>query len=123
MQYFMHGFTGGNLLSFYANLTSTCPSDASEFLRRYPLPDRPISDTYDDSTHRRVNLSKRFLSAIKVICGRTGGENDGEYDYEEEEEEEAAQDMYGSFIGSDSTFHWTPTYIQEFREELEKYVS
>ena len=95
------------------------PSDASEFLRRYPLPDRPISDTYDDSTHRRSNISKRFLSAVKVICGKTGGDGDGEYDYEDEEEEE--QNLLGHrYTAGDDSFHWTPTYLQEFREELEK---
>jgi phosphatidylinositol 4-kinase type 2 len=69
-----------------------------------------------------VNLSKRFLSAVKVICGRTGadGDGDGEYDYEEEEETRL---MFGSYVGEESSFHWTPTYIQEFREELEKCVS
>ncbi|PPR07411.1 hypothetical protein CVT26_013727 [Gymnopilus dilepis] len=103
MQYFLHGF-----------------QDASEFLRKYPWPGRAISDTFDDSTHRHGNMSKRFMSALKVICGKTGDMDDitDDDDYEDE------RVLYDVTETSDvqRPFYWSQQLQQSFREELEKLV-
>ena len=64
-------------------------------------------------------MSKRFLTAIKVICGKTGSQSaDDGYDQEDDEDD---QGMYAPTESSPGqTFHWTPLHLQEFREELEK---
>ncbi|KAF8798733.1 hypothetical protein BYT27DRAFT_7202857 [Phlegmacium glaucopus] len=103
MQFFLHGF-----------------QDASDFLRKNPWPGRAIADTFDDSTHRRGNFSKRFLSALKVICGRTGDTEDiyDDADYEDE------RVLYDATEDSDAQrpFYWSQPLQQSFREELEKLV-
>ncbi|KAG2015532.1 phosphatidyl inositol kinase [Coprinopsis cinerea AmutBmut pab1-1] len=103
MQYFLHGY-----------------QDASEFLRKHPWPGRAISDTFDDSTHRHGSFSKRFLSALKIICGRTGAPDDV-YDEADFEEDQA---LYDATEGSDAQrpFYWSQGLQQSFREELEKLV-
>ncbi|KAK0504617.1 phosphatidylinositol 3 and 4-kinase-domain-containing protein [Armillaria luteobubalina] len=98
-QYFLHGY-----------------QDASEFLRKYPWPGRAIADTFDDSTHRQGSVSKRLLSAIKVICGKTGDPEDVYEDYEEERLFDATE------ADPQTPFYWTPSLQQSFREELEKLV-
>ncbi|KAK2463289.1 hypothetical protein APHAL10511_004944 [Amanita phalloides] len=102
MQYFLHGY-----------------QDASEFLRRHPWPGRSISDTFDDSTHRQGNVSKRFLSTVTIVCGRTGDSEDlyDDVDYEDERQlfDMAEQD-------SERPFYWSAALQQSFREELEKLV-
>lgn len=94
--------------------------DASDFLRRYPWPGRAISDTFDDSTHRQGNVSKRFMSAMKIICGKTGDTEDiyDDTDYEDE------RVLYDATEASDMQrpFYWSQQLQQSFREELEKYV-
>ncbi|KAG7449538.1 uncharacterized protein BT62DRAFT_928253 [Guyanagaster necrorhizus] len=99
MQYFLHGYL-----------------DASEFLRKYPWPGRAIADTFDDSTHRQGSLSKRLLSAVKVICGKTGDPEDVYEDYEEDRLFDATE------TDPQTPFYWTPALQQSFREELEKLV-
>ncbi|KAI0277425.1 hypothetical protein BGY98DRAFT_1089954 [Russula aff. rugulosa BPL654] len=99
MQCFMHGF-----------------QDASDFLRSHPWPGRSIADTFDDSTHRASNLTKRFLGAIKVICGRTGAES---YDDEADMEYERAL-FDASEGGHNQPFYWSADLQRSFREELEK---
>ncbi|TFK75459.1 hypothetical protein BDN72DRAFT_868130 [Pluteus cervinus] len=103
MQYFLHGY-----------------QDASEFLRKNPWPGRAISDTFDDSNHRKGGVYKRFLGAMKVICGKTG-DNDDLYedaDYEDE------RHLFDATENEDSQqpFYWTQVLQQSFREELEKLV-
>ncbi|KAK7045573.1 Phosphatidylinositol 4-kinase LSB6 [Paramarasmius palmivorus] len=100
MQFFLHGYT-----------------DASDFLRKHPWPGRSIADTFDDSTHRQGGFSKRFLSAIKVVCGRTGDTDDLYDDYEDERLFDATEANNGSGM-----FYWSPALQQSFREELEKLV-
>ncbi|KAF9478605.1 hypothetical protein BDN70DRAFT_942161 [Pholiota conissans] len=104
MQYFLHGF-----------------QDASDFLRKYPWPGRAISDTFDDSTHRQGNVSKRFMSAMKIICGKTGDAEDV-YDADDYEDERV---LYDATESSDvqRPFYWSQQLQQSFREELEKFVS
>lgn len=88
--------------------------DASEFLRAHPVPGRSISDTFDDSTHRTGGATKRCLSALQVICGRTGDEDLIDDDDDDER-------LYGGYSNSGSErFHWTKLLQQDFREELEK---
>ncbi|KAK0212691.1 phosphatidylinositol 3 and 4-kinase-domain-containing protein [Desarmillaria ectypa] len=99
LQYFLHGY-----------------QDASEFLRKYPWPGRAIADTFDDSTHRQGSVSKRLLSAAKVICGKTGDPEDVYEDYEEERLFDATE------ADPQTPFYWTPVLQQSFREELEKLV-
>ncbi|KAI0298495.1 phosphatidylinositol 3 and 4-kinase-domain-containing protein [Russula brevipes] len=99
MQCFMHGF-----------------QDASDFLRNHPWPGRSIADTFDDSTHRASNFTKRFLGAVKVICGRTGTEG-----YDDEADMEYERALFDASEGDyDRTFYWSAALQQSFREELEK---
>ncbi|PPQ67287.1 hypothetical protein CVT25_005871 [Psilocybe cyanescens] len=104
LQYFLHGF-----------------QDASDFLRKHPWPGRAISDTFDDSTHRQGNVSKRFMSAMKVICGKTGDTEDiyDDVDYEDE------RVLYDATEASEvqRPFYWSQQLQQSFREELEKSIS
>ena len=90
--------------------------DASDFLRSHPWPGRSIADTFDDSTHRASNFTKRFLGTIKVICGRTGTEGlDDEIDMEYE------RALFDASEGDyNQPFYWSATLQQSFREELEK---
>lgn len=93
-------------------------SDASDFLRKHPWPGRSIADTFDDSSHRKGLPTKRFLSALKIICGRTGDED---IDDEDPEEERALFDVTED-NESGRPFYWSRALQQSFREELEKYV-
>ncbi|GBE81198.1 Phosphatidylinositol 4-kinase lsb6 [Sparassis crispa] len=102
MQYFLHGYT-----------------DASDFLRKYPWPGRAISDTFDDSSHRRGIFSKKFLSTLKIICGKTGEEEDM-YDEDDREDERVLFDVTETRTGQ--PFYWSPALQDNFREELEKLV-
>jgi len=77
---------------------------------------RSIADTFDDSTHRASNLTKRFLGTIKVVCGRTGAES---YDDEADMEYERAL-FDSSDEGHNQPFYWSAGLQQSFREELEK---
>ena len=60
--------------------------DASEFLRKHPWPGRAISDTFDDDTHRKRKWSKKFWSTMKIVCGKTGVEEET-WDEDEREDE------------------------------------
>ncbi|KAH9040670.1 phosphatidylinositol 3 and 4-kinase-domain-containing protein [Lactarius pseudohatsudake] len=101
MQCFMHGF-----------------QDSSDFLRSHPWPGRSIADTFDDSTHRATNFTKRFLGAVKVICGRTGAES-----YDDESDMEYDRALYDASEGDPNRpFYWSAALQQSFREELEKLV-
>jgi hypothetical protein len=91
-------------------------ADASDFLRKHPWPGRAISDTFDDTTHRKGGFAKKFMSAMKVVCGRTGQEEDLFEDDEIEEQSVLFDDESGR------PFYWTRQLQQSFREELEKYV-
>ena len=94
--------------------------DASDFLRKHPWPGRSIRDTFDDSTHRTGKLYKRFLSAIKVVCGKTGDEDENNdlYDFDEERMlYDVSEDD-----GTSHPFYWSTVLQQSFREELEKYA-
>lgn len=121
MQYFLHGFQGLLVLgtSCFECRGFSLFLDASDFLRKYPWPGRAISDTFDDSTHRQGNVSKRFLGAMKIICGKTGDTDDAydDHDYEDD------RHLYDASEGSDVNrpFYWTQTLQQSFREELEKW--
>lgn len=92
--------------------------DASEFLRKHPWPGRAISDTFDDSNHRQKNLSRRFLNAFRIICGRTGDADElfDDADYEDE------RHLFDATETDDiqRPFYWSQTLQQNFREELEK---
>ncbi|KAJ6609906.1 phosphatidylinositol 3 and 4-kinase-domain-containing protein [Mycena sp. CBHHK59/15] len=99
MQFFLSGF-----------------QDASEFLRKHPWPGRAIADTFDDSTHRQGGLSKRFLSALQIVCGRTG-ETEDMYDDADYEDERVMFDA--TEAGDSRPFYWSQVLQQSFREELE----
>ncbi|EIW83022.1 hypothetical protein CONPUDRAFT_52541 [Coniophora puteana RWD-64-598 SS2] len=101
MQYFLHGFT-----------------DASDFLRKHPWPGRSITDTFDDSNHRKGIASKKLLGALKIICGKTGEDDDLEDDPEGE------RALFDASEGTDGSrpFYWSRALQQSFREELEKLV-
>ncbi|KAH9946982.1 phosphatidylinositol 3 and 4-kinase-domain-containing protein [Amylocystis lapponica] len=102
MQYFLHGYT-----------------DASDFLRKHPWPGRAISDTFDDSNHRKGFLSKKFLSTVKIICGKTGEEEEM-FDEDDQEDDRVLFDITENRPGQ--PFYWTPALQDNFREELEKLV-
>ncbi|OCH91462.1 hypothetical protein OBBRIDRAFT_792290 [Obba rivulosa] len=102
MQYFLHGYT-----------------DASEFLRKHPWPGRSITDTFDDSNHRKGGFTKKFLTTLKIACGKTG-EEDEMFDEDDREDERVLFDVTESMTGE--PFYWTPALQDNFREELEKLV-
>lgn len=91
--------------------------DASDFLRKHPWPGRAIADTFDDATHRKGNFAKKFMSAMKVVCGRTGQEDDL-YDEDDSEEQSLVFDEVAGDSGR--PFYWTRQLQSSFREELEK---
>lgn len=107
------------VLIFYSgpNMNIECFSDASDFLRKHPWPGRAISDTFDDSNHRKGVISKKFLTALKIVCGRTGEEEEM-YDEDDMEDERVLFDATESRSGQ--PFYWTPALQDNFREELEK---
>ncbi|KAJ7188272.1 phosphatidylinositol 3 and 4-kinase-domain-containing protein [Mycena filopes] len=94
--------------------------DASEFLRKYPWPGRAIADTFSDSTHRQGGVSKRFLSAFKIVCGRTGEADDDVYDEADYEDDHA---LFDASEADSRPFYWTQVLQQSFREELENEFS
>ncbi|KDQ57614.1 hypothetical protein JAAARDRAFT_177909 [Jaapia argillacea MUCL 33604] len=104
MQYFLQGYT-----------------DSSDFLRKHPWPGRAISDTFDDSNHRKGNFTKRCLGALKVICGRTGDDDDL-FDESEHEDERVLFDPSEENGLPARGFYWSQALQQNFREELEKLV-
>lgn len=91
--------------------------DASEFLRKHPWPGRAISDTFDDDSHRKRKWSKKFWSTMKIVCGKTGVEEET-WDEDEREDERALFDATENV--SNSEFYWTQGLQDNFREELEK---
>ena len=92
--------------------------DASDFLRKHPLPGRSIRDTFDDNTHRSGRLYKRFLTALKIVCGKTGDEEDlGLLD--DPDEDRVLYDASEEEAGN-HPFYWSEQLQQSFREELEK---
>ena len=103
MQFFLHGYT-----------------DASDFLRKHPWPGRAISDTFDDDSHRKGSLYKKFGGAVKVVCGRTGAEDDM---YDEDDDADSRMLYDRSESRSGEPFYWTPALQDNFREELEKCVA
>ena len=106
------------ILSFLPRLTAT--TDASDFLRKHPWPGRSLRDTFDDSTHRTKKYGKRFLTAMRVVCGKTGAEDDDGVDEYEEEEGQALWDASEAAAEGERPFYWTNALQQSFREELEK---
>ena len=92
--------------------------DASDFLRKHPWPGRAISDTFDDSSHRRGNFSKKFMSTLKIACGKTGDEEDM-YDDEDREDERVLFDVSEN-NQTEVPFYWSSALQDGFREELEK---
>lgn len=92
-------------------------ADASEFLRKHPWPGRSITDTFDDDTHRKSKFSKKFWSTMKIVCGKTGVDEES-WEEEEREDERVLFDATESV--SPTEFYWTPALQDSFREELEK---
>lgn len=103
-----------------AVLTYNHGLDASEFLRKHPWPGRAIADTFDDSNHRHGNISKRILSTLNIMCGKTG-DGDELYDEADYEDERVLFDATESG-DTERPFYWTQSLQQNFRQELEKYV-
>ncbi|KAG8758774.1 phosphatidyl inositol kinase [Serendipita sp. 396] len=96
-QTFLHGYT-----------------DASIFLRTNPWPGRPISETFDDETHRSGITSKRIIGALNILCGRTGEEEESDLD------DDQLRTLYG--LPESADFYWSLALQQDFRLELEKLV-
>lgn len=118
MQYFLHGFQGKLQYCLVIGIRFYVPTDASDFLRKHPLPGRAIADTFDDSTHRQGGFSKRFLNTVKIVCGRTG-DTDDVYDDADYEDERVLFDATEA-SGPQQHFYWSQLLQQSFREELEK---
>lgn len=59
------------------------------------------------------------MSAVNVVCGKTGAEEEV-YDDDEENDDRILYDA--SEDRSGQPFYWTPGLQDSFREELEKYV-
>ena len=119
MQYFLHGFTGRiREYDFQTlNVPNCLAADASDFLRKHPWPGRAISDTFDDANHRKGGFTKKFMAAMKVICGRTGQE-DELFDDDDDTEEQTV--IFNHDHVSDRPFYWTRQLQNSFRQELEK---
>lgn len=117
MQYFLHGYTGISPLHGPLQTYAHVRLDASEFLRKHPWPGRAISDTFDDSNHRKGGFTKKCLTTLKIVCGRTGEDEDIS-DEDDREEERVLFDATESRQGQ--PFYWTPALQDNFREELEK---
>lgn len=117
MQYFLHGYTGKILPFHFVPCSLILASDASEFLRKHPFPGRAISDTFDDNSHRQGSFTKRMMSGINVLCGRTGDIEDDFDEYDEERLFDATESTIGQ-----RDFYWSPALQRSFREELEKLV-
>ncbi|KAK4703957.1 phosphatidylinositol 4-kinase type 2, partial [Phenoliferia sp. Uapishka_3] len=96
--------------------------DASDFLRKYPYPGRPLAQTLDPSPRRRKRIT--LFSPFRCLCGRA----------EAEEEDDPDGDGWG-WGGEDGgavprgvrregglPFKWTQEMMNSFREELEKLV-
>ncbi|SGZ30410.1 BQ5605_C048g12353 [Microbotryum silenes-dioicae] len=106
--------------------------DASDFLREFPLPGRPESQTMDRKNYRkgRGNL----LGPLRCLCGRVGADVDDDDEEDEDGEphpsldNEAPSRRFGFLSGGASTtpdeagFKWTEEMLESFREELEKLV-
>lgn len=118
MQYFLHGFTGTFNTWLGSPDTYLVTTDASDFLRKHPWPGRAISDTFDDSSHRRGNFTKKFMTTMKVVCGRTG-EDEDMFDDEDREDERVLFDV-SEHNQSTTPFYWSAALQDNFREELEK---
>jgi phosphatidylinositol 4-kinase type 2 len=119
MQYFLNGYRGKAASFSMSRCIYLGDLDASDFLRKHPWPGRAISDTFDDATHRKGNITKRFLSAMKIICGKTGDEDQDMYDDADQEDDRVLFDV--TDVGeSGAPFYWTQVLQQSFREELEK---
>ncbi|KZO97570.1 hypothetical protein CALVIDRAFT_479867 [Calocera viscosa TUFC12733] len=97
LQTFMHGF-----------------KDASDFFRLHPL-----GESYDYEAHRTGMLTKRFWSAMGLVCGRAG-------DLEEMESEEWAEEQSKGYHAAEeageSGFAWNQENVASFQEELERLV-
>ena len=76
---------------------------------------RRRSDTFGDDPHRKGSLQKKFLTALKIVCGKTGAEDDY---YDDDDVTERLYDRSESHSGE--PFYWTPALQDSFREELEK---
>ncbi|SCZ87958.1 BZ3500_MvSof-1268-A1-R1_Chr2-1g04091 [Microbotryum saponariae] len=111
--------------------------DASDFLREFPLPGRPESQTMDRRSYRkgRGNL----LGPLRCLCGRVGADVDDDDEEDEDGEGEphrlldseapSRRGTFGFLSGGASTtpddetgFKWTEEMLESFREELEKLV-
>ncbi|OBZ68177.1 Phosphatidylinositol 4-kinase lsb6 [Grifola frondosa] len=78
-------------------------TDASDFLRKHP----------------KGSFYKKFLSTLKIVCGKTGEE---EYMYDEDDREDERVLFDASESRSGDPFYWSPALQDNFREELEKLV-
>ncbi|EJU00208.1 hypothetical protein DACRYDRAFT_108955 [Dacryopinax primogenitus] len=97
LQAFMHGYR-----------------DASEYFRQHPL-----GDNYDSEAHRTGMITKRFWSAMGVVCGRAG-------DLDELENEEWAEEQSKGYREMEEQgqngFAWTQENAASFQDELERLV-
>lgn len=91
-------------------------TDASDFLRKHPWPGRAIADTFDDTTHRTGTVGKRVMAAVKIVCGKTGTEDDV---YDEDNDDRVLYDATEE-ANVNRPFYWSEELQQSFREELEK---
>ncbi|KAG6917823.1 hypothetical protein DXG01_000883 [Tephrocybe rancida] len=70
---------------------------------------------------KRGGFSKRVLSTIKIVCGRTGDTEDT-YDEPDYDDERVMYDASESSNSSERPFYWSQMLQKSFREELEKLV-
>ncbi|KIM31246.1 hypothetical protein M408DRAFT_320207 [Serendipita vermifera MAFF 305830] len=105
-QFFLHGYT-----------------DASTFLREHPWPGRSIADTFDEETHRTgMAASKRVMSALNLVCGRTGEEEDGDDDLEAGFYGQGLDEERARTQSDSQDFYWSLALQNDFRLELEKLI-
>ncbi|EJU00310.1 hypothetical protein DACRYDRAFT_54475 [Dacryopinax primogenitus] len=97
LQTFMHGYR-----------------DASEYFRQHPL-----GDNYDYEAHRTGMITKRFWSAMGLVCGRAGDLHELENEEWAEEQSKGYREMEEQ---GQNGFAWTQENVASFQDELERLV-
>lgn len=99
--------------------------DASDFLRKHPLPGRPLSQTLDPSNKRKHRAN--VFGPLRFLCGRAGARTEEDDEDDEDDNEgwgwgpESAARRASEAVGRNG-FKWTEEMLESFRGELEKLV-
>ncbi|KAL8290645.1 hypothetical protein RQP46_002903 [Phenoliferia psychrophenolica] len=103
--------------------TEVVDLNASDFLRKYPYPGRPLAQTLDPSPRRRRRMT--LFSPLRCLCGRAEAEEEDDPDDEDGwgwGGEDGGAIPRGVKREGGELFKWTEDMTTSFREELEKLV-